>query len=150
MSKGIIGAAAVVALLVVGVLVYFVADDDGDDRKASIGAQGPKPDHPKAGPKSNDEAPDKSQAGKQEPPGKAKALAAMQRSALPQRPEAKPRTSSETPSDSRTEVVWLSTIDPISTLPRSALPPTFASTLPGGNARRTARSTACRTRVAVR
>ena len=79
MNSKIVGAVAVVALLAVGVIVYVVADDGGDDRKASIGAQGPKPDHPKAGPKSNNEAPDKAQAGKTEPPGKAKALAAMQR-----------------------------------------------------------------------
>ena len=79
MSKAIVGAAAVVALLVVGVLVYFVADDGGDDRKASIGAEGPKPNEAKVGPKSNDESPDKANAGKKEPPGKAKALAAMQR-----------------------------------------------------------------------
>ena len=78
MNTKVVAAAAVALLALVGVLVYFVADDGGDDRKASIGAQGPKPDHPKAGPKSNDERPDKSQ-GKSEPPGKAKALAAMQR-----------------------------------------------------------------------
>lgn len=72
-------AAGVALLVLAGVLVYFVADDGGDDRKASIGAEGPKPDHPKAGPKSNDESPDKANKGKSEPPGKAKALAAMQR-----------------------------------------------------------------------
>ena len=79
MSKQVIAAAGVALLVLVGVLVYFVADDGGDDRKASIGAEGPKPDNPKAGPKSNDESPDKAQKGKSEPPGKAKALAAMQR-----------------------------------------------------------------------
>ena len=79
MSSKVIAAAGVALLVLVGVLVYFVADDSGDDRKASIGAQGPKPDHPKVGPKSNDESPDKKDKAKSEPPGKAKALAAMQR-----------------------------------------------------------------------
>ena len=78
MNNKVVAAAGVLILVLAGVLVFFVADDGGDDRKASIGAQGPKPDKPKAGPKSNDERPDKSQ-GKSDPPGKAKALAAMQR-----------------------------------------------------------------------
>ena len=80
MRNKVVGAAVGVALLVVvGVVIFMVADDDGD-RKASIGAQGPKPDHAKVGPKSNDEAPDKGARGKSaEAPGKAKALAAMQR-----------------------------------------------------------------------
>jgi len=80
MRNKVVGAVVGVALLVVaGVVIFMVADDGGDDRKASIGAEGPKPDHPKAGPKSNDESPDKAAKGKSEPPGKAKALAAMQR-----------------------------------------------------------------------
>ena len=80
MRNKVVGAVVGVALLVVvGVVIFMVADDDGD-RKASIGAEGPKPNPPKAGPKSNDEAPDKGARGKSaEAPGKAKALAAMQR-----------------------------------------------------------------------
>jgi hypothetical protein len=81
MRNKVVGAAVGVALLVVaGVVIFMVADNGGSDRKASIGAQGPKPDHAKVGPKSNDEAPDRSGRGKSaEAPGKAKALAAMQR-----------------------------------------------------------------------
>lgn len=79
MNSKIVGAGAAVLLLLAGVLVYFVVDDGGDDRKASIGASGPKPNEAKVGPKSNEESPDKAEKGKTEPPGKAKALAAMQR-----------------------------------------------------------------------
>jgi hypothetical protein len=80
MNSKVLATAGVALLVLVGVLVYFVADDSGDDsRKASIGAEGPKPDNPKAGPKSDSESPDKKDKGKTEPPGKAKALAAMQR-----------------------------------------------------------------------
>ncbi|MEA2219995.1 MAG: hypothetical protein QOJ35_2621 [Solirubrobacteraceae bacterium] len=81
MRNKVVGAVVGVALLVVaGVVIFLVADGGGNDRKASIGAQGPKPDNPKAGPKSNDEAPDHSAGGKSaDAPGKVKAVAAMQR-----------------------------------------------------------------------
>jgi hypothetical protein len=81
MRNKVVGAVVGVALLVAaGVVIFVVADGGGDGRKASIGAQGPKPDEPKVGPKSNSEAPDGAGPGKSaEAPGKAKALAAMQR-----------------------------------------------------------------------
>ena len=80
MRNKVVGAVVGVALLVVvGVVIFMVADDDGD-RKASIGASDSKPDFAKAGPKSHEDRPDKSNGGRSaEAPGKAKALAAMQR-----------------------------------------------------------------------
>ena len=48
MRNKVVGAVVGVALLVVvGVGIFLVGDDGGDDRKASIGASGPKPDHPR-------------------------------------------------------------------------------------------------------
>ena len=81
MRNKVVGAAVGVALLVVvGVGIFLVGDDDGDGRKASIGASGPKPEQAKVGAKSNDEAPDRADRGRSAaPPAATQALEAMQR-----------------------------------------------------------------------
>jgi hypothetical protein len=58
MSKAVVAIIVVVAVVVGGV-IFAVSGDDGDDRKASIGAQSKKPDTPPGQAVSNEQAPDR-------------------------------------------------------------------------------------------